>query len=130
MFVVDPGATDAAVRRFIRRIGRESIEPLFELRRADDIGSGLRADDADQLAFRARIEAEIAARVPLDRNALAVDGGDLMRELGLQPGPRLGGVLEALLDRVIADPVLNDRATLMLLAQGMLADMLPDEGEG
>jgi hypothetical protein len=32
-------------------------------------------------------------------------------------------VLETLLDRVIADPGLNDRATLMLLAQGMLADM-------
>ena len=129
MFVVDPEATDAAVRRFIRRIGRDWIDPLFELRRADDIGSGMPPDDPEQLAFRARIDAELAARVPLDRNALAIDGADLMRELGLQPGPRLGGVLEALVDQVIADPVLNDRATLMLLAQGMLADMLPDEGE-
>lgn len=129
MFVVDPDATDAAVRRFIRRIGRDRIDALFELRRADDIGSGMTPDDPAQLAFRARIEAELAARVPLDRNALAVDGADLMRELGLEPGPRLGGVLEALLDQVIADPVLNDRATLMLLAQGMLADMLPDEGQ-
>jgi putative nucleotidyltransferase with HDIG domain len=129
MFVVDPDATDAAVRRFIRRIGRDWVGPLFELRRADDIGSGMPPDDPDQVAFRGRIDAELAARVPLDRNALAIDGGDLMRELGLQPGPRLGGVLEALVDQVIADPVLNDRATLMLLAQGMLADMLPDEGE-
>jgi putative nucleotidyltransferase with HDIG domain len=129
MFVVDRDATDAAVRRFIRRIGRDWIGPLFELRRADDIGSGMPPDDPDQVAFRARIDAELAARVPLDRNALAIDGSDLMRELGLQPGPRLGGVLEALVDQVIADPVLNDRATLMLLAQGMLADMLPDEGE-
>ena len=61
--------------------------------------------------------------MPLDRNALAVDGDDLMRELGLAAGPRLGGVLEALVERVIADPALNDRATLMLMAQGMLADM-------
>jgi hypothetical protein len=52
-----------------------------------------------------------------------------MLELGLQPGPRLGGLLDALLDRVIADPVLNDRATLMLLAESMLADMLPDGGD-
>lgn len=130
MFTVDPGATDAAVRRFIRRIGRGYLDALFELRRADDIGSGMTPDDPDQLAFRARIEAELAAQVPLDRNALAIDGEDLMRELGLQPGPRLGGILEGLVDQVIADPVLNDRATLMLLAQGMLADMLPDEDAG
>lgn len=123
MFSVDPDATDYAVRRFIKRIGRDNIDALFALRRADDIGSGAPPDDPDQAAFRARIEAEITAEVVLDRNALAIDGSDLMRELGLQPGPRLGGVLEALLDRVLADPALNDRATLMLLAQGMLADM-------
>ena len=123
MFTVDPEASDYAVRRFIKRIGRDRIDALFALRRADDIGSGLTADDPDLVAFRARIDAEIAAEVVLDRHALAIDGGDLMRELGLDPGPRLGRVLETLLDRVIADPGLNDRATLMLLAQGMLADM-------
>jgi tRNA nucleotidyltransferase (CCA-adding enzyme) len=129
MFTVDPDATDAAVRRFIRRIGPGYVDALFELRRADDVGSGMPPDDPDQDAFRARIEAEMQARVPLDRSALAIDGDDLIRELGLQPGPRLGGVLEALVEQVIADPVLNDRATLMLLAQGMLADMLPDAGD-
>jgi hypothetical protein len=36
-------------------------------------------------------------------------------------------VLDALLERVVVDPALNDRATLMLLAQGMLADMPPTE---
>lgn len=123
MFTADPDATDYAVRRFIKRVGRDRVDALFALRRADDIGSGAVGDDPALLAFRARIDAEIASEVVLDRDALAVDGGDLMRELGLQPGPRLGGVLEALLDRVIADPALNDRATLMLLAQGMLADM-------
>ena len=123
MFTVDADASDYAVRRFIKRIGRDSIDMLFALRRADDIGSGVPPDDPAQLAFRARIEAEIAAEVVLDRNALAIDGDDLIRELGLQPGPRLGGVLEALVERVLADPGLNDPATLLLLAQGMLADM-------
>ena len=123
MFQADPTLSDAAIRRFIARIGVEAVEPLFALRRADDIGSGMDPDDPATSAFRARIEAEVAAKVPLDRNALAVDGDDLMRELGLAAGPRLGGVLEALVERVIADPALNDRATLMLMAQGMLADM-------
>ena len=123
MFTVDPTASDAAVRRFIKRVGIEAIDPLFALRRADDVGSGLDPDDPPTAAYRSRIDAEIRAKVPLDRNALAIDGDDIMRELGLTPGPRLGGVLDALVERVIADPALNERATLMLMAQAKLADM-------
>jgi tRNA nucleotidyltransferase (CCA-adding enzyme) len=127
MFTVDADPSGTAVRRFIRRIGREHVDALFELRRADDIGSGLPPDDPVTAAFRGRIDAELAARPPLDRGSLAVDGGDLIQDLGLEPGPRLGRVLDALLERVIGDPGLNDRGTLMLLAQGMLADMPDDE---
>ena len=46
-----------------------------------------------------------------------------MRELGLEPGPRLGRILDELVELVIADPALNEAPTLLLLAQGMLADM-------
>jgi putative nucleotidyltransferase with HDIG domain len=127
MFTVDPDASGAAVRRFIRRIGRERIDDLLELRRADDIGSGRPADSPSLTAFRARIEAELAAEAALDRYALKIDGTDLMRELGLPPGPRLGRILDELVERVIVDPALNDAPTLLLLAQGMLADM-QDEG--
>jgi tRNA nucleotidyltransferase (CCA-adding enzyme) len=45
-----------------------------------------------------------------------------MTELGLPQGPRLGHILDELLERVIADPTLNQRATLLLLAESMLAD--------
>jgi putative nucleotidyltransferase with HDIG domain len=123
MFTVDPDATDAAVRRFILRIGAAHLDALFALRRADDIGSGADPDDPATLAFRARIDHELHAAHPLDRTALAVDGTDLMAELGLAPGPRLGRVIEELLERVIADPGLNERGSLLLLAQGILADM-------
>ncbi len=123
MFSVDPDATDAAIRRFIMRIGVPALDELFALREADDAGSGLPVPDPRLAAFRARIDAELAAQHALDLNALKVDGNDLMAELGLEPGPRLGRVLDALLDRVIADPGLNDRPTLLLLAQSMLADM-------
>jgi tRNA nucleotidyltransferase (CCA-adding enzyme) len=129
MFTVDPEATDVAVRRFIRRIGRDRIDALFELRRADDVGSGQPPDDPATEAFRDRIEAQLAARPALDRGALAVDGNDLIADLGLEPGPRLGRMLDALLEHVIADPALNDRGTLMLLAQGMLADMPGTDGD-
>ena len=124
MFTVDPDATGAAIRRFIKRVGVEHVDALLELRRADDIGSGRQGDSPSLLAFRARIEEkELAAEAALDRYALKIDGTDLMRELGLEPGPRLGRVLAELVERVIADPALNEAPTLLLLAQGMLADM-------
>jgi tRNA nucleotidyltransferase (CCA-adding enzyme) len=129
MFGVEPDASDAAIRRFIRRIGIEHLDALFALRRADDVGSGLEPDDPALAAFRSRIDAEIAAEAALDRSALKIDGTDLIDELGLAPGPRLGRIIDDLVERVIADPALNERPTLLLLAQGMLADM-QDEGTG
>jgi putative nucleotidyltransferase with HDIG domain len=126
MFPVDPDATDAAIRRFIKRIGRDRLDALFALRRADDIGSDVSPDDAGFLAFRARVEAELDAAVVLDRTALAIDGTDLINELALEPGPSLGRVLNELLERVIVDPGLNERGSLLLLAQGILADMGSD----
>jgi tRNA nucleotidyltransferase (CCA-adding enzyme) len=123
MFTVDPDATGGAIRRFIKRIGRDNVDALLELRRADDIGSGHAGISSSLVAFRARIEEELAAEAALDRYALKIDGTDLMRELGLEQGPRLGRVLDELVERVIADPALNEAPTLLLLAQGMLANM-------
>jgi hypothetical protein len=58
----------------------------------------------------------------LDRRDLAIDGTDLIEELGLEPGPELGRVLDALLERVVADPALNTRPTLLLLARAVVGD--------
>ena len=49
-------------------------------------GAACRRTTRRTAAFRARIDAELAARPPLDRGALAIDGDDLIRELGLEPG--------------------------------------------
>ena len=67
------------------------------------------------------MQAELAAGVVLDRGDLAIDGTDLRSELGLQPGPLIGRILAELLDLVVADPALNDRPTLLLLARGLVA---------
>jgi putative nucleotidyltransferase with HDIG domain len=121
MFSYESGWSDAAVRRFIARIGPTAIDELLELRQADNVGSGQPHDGGlDEL--RQRIADQLAADVALDRSDLAVDGRDLIAELGLTPGPALGQVLDELLERVVADPALNDRPTLLLLAQSMLAD--------
>jgi tRNA nucleotidyltransferase (CCA-adding enzyme) len=57
-------------------------------------------------------------REPLTRGDLAVTGADL-QALGAV-GPRIGELLAALLDRVLDDPGLNDRSTLLALARELL----------
>ena len=121
MFRYEPGWSDAAVRRFIGKVGRESIDELFALREADNAGSGVDRD-ADGLAeLRDRVRVELEAGPVLDRSALAIDGDDLIAELAMEPGPELGRVLEELLHRVIEDPGLNEAPTLLLLARDLVA---------
>jgi poly(A) polymerase/tRNA nucleotidyltransferase (CCA-adding enzyme) len=121
MFEYAPTWGDAAVRRFIAKTSRQALEELFELREADNVGSGI-AIDANGLAeLRARVAGQLAAEVVIERADLAVHGDDLMDELGLAQGPRLGAILDGLLDAVVEDPALNDRPTLLLLAQAKLA---------
>ena len=125
MFSYEANWSDAAVRRFIAKLatsGEGALDELLELRAADNVGSGLAATAGRLDELRARIAAELAAEVVLDRSGLALDGTDLMAELGLGQGPLLGRILDELLERVIADPALNDRPTLLLLAQAMLTE--------
>ena len=122
MFTYEPEWGDAGVRRFIQRVGEDAIDDLFALREADNVGSGVPRNAHHLAELRARVDAELAASVVLDRSRLALDGDDLMAELSLPQGPRLGRILDELLERVIADPKLNDRATLLLLAETMLGD--------
>ncbi len=125
MFSYEPGWSDAAVRRFIAKIGalgEGTLAELLALREADNVGSGLPPEAGRLSELRARIAAELAADVVLDRRGLAVDGTDLMLELGLPEGPILGRILAGLVERVIADPAVNDRPTLLLLARSMIPD--------
>jgi tRNA nucleotidyltransferase (CCA-adding enzyme) len=122
MFRYEPNWSDAAVRRFIAKVGAEAIDELFALRAADNIGSGLPADAEGLGELRRRVQAELERGPILDRSALVVDGDDLMRELGLGPGPRLGRLLDDLVERVIEDPGLNDPPTLILLARDLAGD--------
>ncbi|HEV8402044.1 MAG TPA: HD domain-containing protein [Candidatus Limnocylindrales bacterium] len=125
MFSYEPTWSDAAVRRFIGRLGAlgdGALEELLELREADNVGSGLPRSAGRLDELRERIAAQLAADVALDLRGLAVDGSDLMAELGMEQGPLVGRMLDELLERVIVDPALNDRPTLLLLAQAMLTE--------
>jgi poly(A) polymerase/tRNA nucleotidyltransferase (CCA-adding enzyme) len=112
MYQFRPAWTDAAVRRFLRRVGLDLVDDLLLLREADDIGSGL-LDSADVAILRARIETQRRARPPLGLGDLAVNGEDVMREAGLPPGPSVGELLERLLASVVNDPRRNRREVLL-----------------
>lgn len=122
MFSYEPSWTDAAVRRFIGKVGEPVLDELFALREADNVGSGLARDAGWLPELRRRVTEQIEANVALTLADLAVNGDDLMAELGLAPGPEIGRILDNLLDRVLVDATLNDRPTLLLLARGMASD--------
>ncbi len=113
MFDYQPAWSDAAVRRFVRRVGREHVAELFDLRIADALGNGTRDPDTRRLETMARrIDRVLAEGTALSVRDLAVDGDTVMRTLGLPSGPEVGRVLERLLEEVLEDPALNTRERL------------------
>jgi len=118
MFHYEPEWSDAAVRRFIMRVGREHVEDLYRLRRADTYGkTGRPTPDStlDELQRRVeKIDRESHAITIAD---LAINGDVLAREAGIPRGPVMGTLLKYLLDAVIEDPAQNTREILLSLTE-------------
>ena len=107
--------SDAAVRRWVRRVGEAAVADLFDLRIADMLGNGLKTGFPAQLEpLRRRIERVLAGSHALRVGDLAVDGRDVMESLGVGPGPAVGEALEALLEEVIEEPGRNTRERLLM----------------
>jgi tRNA nucleotidyltransferase (CCA-adding enzyme) len=114
MFEFRSAWTDAALRRWLRRVGIDAVADLFDLRIADALGKTEHAVfPADLERMRARIEQLLAASTALEVADLEVDGRDVMRALGLPPGPEVGRVLESLLREVLEHPERNQRERLL-----------------
>ena len=107
MFYYNVGeVTEAGVRRFIRRAGEDAIDDLMLLREADRIGSGVpKAVPYKMRHLRFMIDK--VRRDPISPKMLKINGGDLMKILAIGPGPRVGFILNALLEEVIDDPSKN-----------------------
>ncbi len=114
LFDYRPEWSDAAVRRFLRRIGLDALDDLFALRRADAAATRPENTDLEALdALGARIANVLAARPALSVRDLAVNGRDVMEVLGTGPGPEVGQALEHLLEEALEDPSLNERESLL-----------------
>jgi tRNA nucleotidyltransferase/poly(A) polymerase len=120
MFSYEPRWSGAAVRRFIRRVGRDLVDELLDLRAADNLGSGLPANAGHLDELRSRVAAELAAGAPLTLRELKLHGGELTEALDLAPGPVVGDLLDHLLQWVLDDPARNERDALIAEARAQL----------
>ncbi len=111
--------TEKGIRRFIRRVGEELVEPLFELRFADTKAQGLGGDIDAEMEYCRRVRSVLEQKPPLSVRDLAVDGYDVMNVLGIPPGPDVGKALGKLLAAVIDDPTLNEREKLLEMLRSM-----------
>jgi len=108
--------SDAAVRRFIVRIGREHLTGLYQLRRADSFATaGVEPPPNFLLPLIDRVEKALAESQAFSLKDLAVSGKDLMA-IGIAPGKTMGKILDELLETVLDDPDLNTREALLKIA--------------
>ena len=118
LFDYKPEWSDAAVRRFVRRVGIAALPDLFALRVADAIATGADPPRVEAIAaLSQRIDAVLSARPALSVKELAIDGRDVMAALDATPGPLVGRVLDRLLEEVLDDPARNERAALLARAR-------------
>ncbi len=120
MFFSDPDQiTLSAVRRMIRNVGEENIWDLLNLRMCDRIGTGRPKEQPFRFRkYKAMVDQ--ALRDPISVTMLKTDGNHIIKEFHVQPGPRIGWILHALLEEVLDNPKENttaylDKKTIKLL---------------
>jgi putative nucleotidyltransferase with HDIG domain len=129
MYVQDPELSDAAIRRFIRRIGLEHLQRQFAVRHADIVGSGLPKRDDTNERFEARVWEEVERKPAFSVADLAISGSDVIAAMvrhGFAPSEfrgdaRVGAALHWLFEQVTERPERNEREVLLTLLDGYLA---------
>ncbi len=112
MFTVDEHITDSAIRRFIRKVGIENVADMMDLRIGDRLGGGTQVAESWRLKkFKERVASEL--NPPFSINDMAIDGNDIMKELNIKPGPKIGQILSKLFSEVDENLDLNNREYLL-----------------
>ncbi len=117
--------TERAMRRFLMKHGAQHAQELFAIRRCDKsgIGRGQMVESPMSVAFAKAeklMDEQLNAEPVFGIKDLAVNGSDLI-ELGMEPGPSIGNVLQALLEAVVDGDVPNERDALITYAQQLTA---------
>ena len=114
MYQADPSMSDAALRRFLRRVGIAQLDGLFALRQADILASGLpKRDDANE-RFQMRVAAEVLAKPALSIKDLKINGHEIIAafqkhgfEIASRGDRRVGDIMHWMLEQVLDQPALN-----------------------
>ena len=121
MFHYLPEWSDGAVRRLVRRVSPELLDDVYELRRADAWGRGVGVRDtlANLKMLKQRVAKVLAEDAALKVTDLAIGGEEVMQILSIKPGPRVGKILDELLERILDDPSLNRPKKLQSLVEDL-----------
>ena len=114
--------TLSAVRRIIAKVGKENIWDLMNVRECDRVGMKKKEAPYRLRKYFAMIEESL--HDPISVSQLKIDGNYLIKNLGIASGPRMGSILNALLEEVIDDPTKNTEEHLSELVKSL--DLLPD----
>lgn len=109
----EEATTDSSVRRLIRRVGYENMSDLVKLRICDRMGMDVPKAVPYRLRhFQFRVEKILKDEEAPTPKILKVNGEDIMKILKISPGPKVGHIIEVLMQDVLDDPSKNTRENL------------------
>ena len=114
--------TKAAIRKMCGRDGVDFAMEIVNMRTADILSQSLfkREEKLQNVSFmKETIEEIVANNQKFTLKDLKINGKDLI-EIGVQPGPNMGKILELLLEEVLVNPNLNEHNTLLELSKKYL----------
>lgn len=119
--------TMRGVRKLLARLGGVPVEDLIILKIADRFArDGIEKDDSSEVNRIRRMIAKIREENhALKVTDLAINGDDLI-EMGLEPGPLFGWILNQLLEEVLTTPGKNNREYLLGKVQNGLQSNFQD----
>ncbi|KKQ51711.1 MAG: PolyA polymerase [Parcubacteria group bacterium GW2011_GWD2_38_11] len=125
MFYYNPDEVgEASVRRLIKKVGLENMKDLMDLRISDRLGSGTPKAKPYKLRHLEYV-IEKVSKDAVSVKMLKINGNDLMKDLKITPGPKIGAILDVLLAEVIEDTEKNNREYLLTRAKKLEVEDLP-----
>ena len=111
--------TEKNMRRLLLREDADRVRDLLVVERCDAVGHAPAARNSalkNVDKWAALLEKVLADEPCLSLKALAISGDDLL-SLGMAPGPKVGQMLNEMLEQVADGALKNDRAELLSYAQ-------------
>ena len=110
-FTVDERQTDAALRRFIKHVGKENLTDILALRIGDRLGGGALETSWRLELYKKRLEQ--VQKQPFSVSDLLINGHDVMSIFAIGPSRTIGQILDTLFMEVESGTLANKREALL-----------------